>query len=69
MKILGFARWIAAGGVIFTLGGCGGMLLPDQSEIGTSTFESYKAVQNAFAHIALRRTSMNDMSELGFDAD
>jgi len=69
MNRSGIARWIAAGGMVFALGGCGGMLLPDQSEVGTSTFESYKAVQNAFDHIALKRTSMTDMSTLGFDAD
>ena len=45
------------------------MLLPDQSEIGSSTFQSYKEVHDAFDRIALRRASMNDMSNLGFDAE
>ena len=69
MKRMGIARWVAACGVVLALGGCGGALLPEQSEIGTSTFQSYKAVQEAFNHISLRRTSMNEMSGLGFDAE
>jgi len=69
MKRLGMARWFAACGVVFALGGCGGMLLPNQSEIGASTFQSYKEVQDAFNHIALKQASMNDMSKLGFDAE
>ncbi len=69
MKRLEGVRWIAACGVVFALSGCGGMLLPDQSEIGTSTFQSYKSVQYAFDRIALRHTSVTDLSGLGFDAD
>lgn len=50
------------------LSGCGGLLLPSQSEIGSSNFSSYKEVRSAFDHIALRQTSMDEMSDLGFDA-
>lgn len=51
------------------LSGCGGILLPTQSEIGSSAFKSYSAVHTAFNQIALRRTSMQDMASMGFDAE
>ena len=59
---------MGACGVTLALGGCGGLLLPSQSEIGSSKFESYGQVHSAFDKIALRQTSIDDMSDLGFDA-
>lgn len=64
----GVARWVGACGLTLLLGGCGGILLPSQSENGSSNFDSYRAVRSAFDHIALRQTSMDEMSSLGFDA-
>lgn len=61
-------RFLGACGLTLALGGCGGVLLPSQSEIGTSKFESYDAVHGAFEKIALQQTSIGDMSGLGFDA-
>ncbi len=69
MTRVGTIRRVAASAIALALGGCGGMLLPGQSEIGSSAFQSYKAVENAFDRIALRRTSLRDLSALGFDAD
>ncbi|MEI9995683.1 MAG: hypothetical protein WDM91_13895 [Rhizomicrobium sp.] len=62
------ARWMGACGLCMALGGCGGLLLPSQSEIGDSSFESYKSVNDAFDRIALRQASVSDLAGLGFDA-
>jgi hypothetical protein len=62
------ARLAGATAVMLALGGCGGMLLPSQSEIGESKFESYDAVNKAFDQISLHRSSVGDLSSLGFDA-
>ena len=69
MRWTSVARWVGACGLTLALGGCGGLLLPSQSEIGSSKFVSYNAVRGAFDKISLRQTSINDMSDLGFDAD
>lgn len=55
-------------GIALSLSGCGGILLPSQSEIGQSSFGSYDEVRSAFDQIALKQTSLSDMSGLGFDA-
>jgi hypothetical protein len=68
MRWAGVARFLSACGVTLALGGCGGLLLPSQSEIGSSKFDSYSEVHSAFDKIALQRTSIDDMSGLGFDA-
>jgi len=44
------------------------LLLPSQSEMGDSKFESYAAVDKAFERISLRQSSVSDLSGLGFDA-
>jgi hypothetical protein len=62
------ARLLGACSVVIALAGCGGILLPSQSEIGDSKFESYAAVNKAFAQIALHRSSVGDLSALGFDS-
>ena len=62
------ARLLGACGLIVTLGGCGGSLLPSQSEVGTTSFDSYGAVRTAFDQIALKQSSVSDLSGLGFDA-
>jgi hypothetical protein len=61
------ARWLGACGLVLALSGCGGMLLPSQSEIGQSKFVSYESVRSAFNDIRLNTTSMRDMAGLGFD--
>ena len=43
-------------------------MLPAQTEIGSSTFQSYKDVRIAFNQIALSHTSMPELASLGFDA-
>jgi hypothetical protein len=68
MRFVVAARFVSACGLVVALGGCDGVLLPSQSEAGTSTFETYGAVRSAFDHIALRQSSVGDLSELGFDA-
>jgi len=68
MRWTGWARLVGAGALIVTLGGCGGLLLPSQSEMGDSKFESYAAVDKAFERISLRQSSVSDLSGLGFDA-
>ncbi|HEY0302225.1 MAG TPA: hypothetical protein VGC36_12850 [Rhizomicrobium sp.] len=45
------------------------MLLPSQSETGSSKFNSFGAVHSAFERISLQQTSVDDMCDLGFDAD
>lgn len=67
MKRMTITHWFSARGALFLLSGCGGMLLPEQSEIHTSHFESYQAVRDAFDKIQPMRTSLDEMSALGFD--
>ena len=69
MRSKSVARRFGACALALTLSGCGGILLPSQSETGESRFESYSAVQTAFDKIALRQTSLQDMANLGFDAE
>ena len=61
------ARAYAALALAMLLGGCGGILLPSQTEIDASRFESFKAVHVAFDDIQLGRTSVGEMAALGFD--
>ena len=72
MRFAGTARFVGAIGLAIGLSsglsGCGGSLLPNQSEAGTSKFETYGEVRGAFDHIALRQSSVGDLSDLGFDA-
>ncbi|HWD29279.1 MAG TPA: hypothetical protein VG387_19055 [Rhizomicrobium sp.] len=68
MRLALAARFVGACGVVVALGGCGGALLPSQSEVGSTSFESYGAVHAAFDHIALKQSSVGDLSDLGFDA-
>ena len=68
MQWTSVTRWVGACGLTILLGGCGGLLLPSQSEVGSTSFDSYRSVHNAFERIALRQTSMQEMSDLGFDA-
>ena len=67
MKQMTIAHWISACGISFLLCGCGGMLLPEQSEIHSSRFATYQAVRDAFDKIQPMRTSVDQMSALGFD--
>jgi len=67
MKRTTLGLWVSACGISLLLGGCGGMLLPTQSEINTSHFPSYQAVRDAFDKIQPMRTSLSEMSALGFD--
>ena len=68
MNWMAVTRFVGACGVVVALGGCGGLLLPSQSEIGTSQFDSYASVNKAFSQIALRQSSVSDLADLGFDA-
>ncbi len=68
MKRKTLTRCAGTWGVAFALGGCGGALLPSQDEIHTSRFESFQAVLVAFDQIKPMRTSLREMSRLGFDA-
>lgn len=56
--------------VLLTLVGCGslGGLLPYQTEVQNSGFESYTAVQDAYRNIQPGTTLSSDLSRLGFDA-
>ena len=67
MKRISIARLTGACGAAFALSGCGGVLLPAQHEIQTSSFQSYKAVRDAFDQIKPMKTSLNELSGLGFD--
>jgi hypothetical protein len=62
------ARFLSACGLVVVLSGCGGALLPSQTEAGTSSFDTYGAVRSAFEQIALKQSSVGDLSGLGFDA-
>jgi len=68
MRLAYWVRRVGACGMVIALTGCGGILLPSQSEIGETSFESYSAVRQAFDRIALRQSSVSDLSTLGFDA-
>ncbi|HXC56118.1 MAG TPA: hypothetical protein VNU97_12545 [Rhizomicrobium sp.] len=68
MRWVGVTRRIGACGLILLLAGCDGMLLPSQSEIGSSTFTSYSSVHAAFDKISLKQTALSDLSGLGFDS-
>ncbi len=68
MRWTSVLRFVSACGVALALAGCDGMLLPSQSEIGATKFQSYDAVRGAFDKIAVQQTSFNEMSDLGFDA-
>ncbi len=68
MRLAYWARMIGACGLVVALTGCGGILLPSQSEIGDSVFDSYGSVRVAFDKISLRQSSVSDLSTLGFDA-
>src|SRR5215475_8203159 len=61
------ARRLGLCGLILMLGGCGGMLLPSQSELDASAFSSYGDVQGAFEQITLEKTDTQDLAKLGFD--
>ena len=69
MRWASVTRFVGACGVTLALAGCGGLLLPSQSEIGSSKFATFGSVHSAFDKIALRQTSIGEMSDLGFDAD
>jgi hypothetical protein len=68
MRLALTARLLGACGLLVAFSGCGGILLPSQSEAGSTSFETYGAVRSAFDQIALRQSSVGDLSELGFDA-
>lgn len=68
MRLAVLARLVGACGLVVALSGCGGILLPSQSEIGDSIFDSYSSVRQAFDKIALKHSSVTDLSTLGFDA-
>ncbi len=68
MRLAFWARVVSACGLVVALAGCGGMLLPSQSEIGDTAFDSYGSVRHAFDKIALRQSSVSDLSTLGFDS-
>ncbi len=68
MRLTVVVRAFGACVMVLALTGCGGILLPSQSEIGDTTFDTYSQVHQAFDKIALNRSSVNDLSNLGFDA-
>lgn len=64
-----YVRVIASLLITLALVGCGGLgLLPYQSDVQNSTFQSYKAVQTAYREITPGATPASDLSQLGFDA-
>lgn len=67
MRRIAIAHWIGACAISALLGGCGGMLLPEQSEIHTSHFDTYQSVRDAFDKVQPMRTSLDEMAALGFD--
>ena len=69
MKRKSITRLFGALGVSIAMTGCGGALLPSQDEIHTSRFESYESVRDAFDQIKPMRTSLKEVSRLGFDAE
>lgn len=55
--------------ITLALVGCGGLgLLPYQTDIQTTRFESYQAVEAAYREIMPGETRASDLSQAGFDA-
>ncbi len=64
-----YVRVAASLMITLALVGCGGLgLLPYQSDVQNSTFQSYRAVQAAYRQITPGATPASDLSHLGFDA-
>jgi hypothetical protein len=67
MGWLAHARLAGACSIALVPGGCGGALLPRQSEIDSSSFQSYQALSEAFRQIKPMHTTLGDLATLGFD--
>jgi hypothetical protein len=63
------AKILASVGLMLSLVGCGGFgLLPHETKISSTNFESYSQVEAAYSNIETGSTRMSDLQKLGFDA-
>jgi hypothetical protein len=63
------SRVILSVGFMMTLVGCGGFgLLPHETKISTTQFESYSQVEAAYANVEPGTTRLSELQKLGFDA-
>jgi len=67
MGLQACARLAGVCSIVLFMGGCGGALLPKQSEVLSSRFESYQALNDAFRQIRPMHTTVEDLAALGFD--
>lgn len=64
-----FAKLALSMTVTLALVGCGGLgLLPYQTDIQTTNFQSYKAVETAYREITPGETPASDLVKIGFDS-
>ncbi|HEV2560997.1 MAG TPA: hypothetical protein VGT78_02545 [Rhizomicrobium sp.] len=64
-----YARLAASLVVTLALIGCGGLgLLPYQTDVATTNFESYKDVEAAYRQITPGETRASDLTQIGFDS-
>ena len=64
-----YARLAASLFITLALVGCGGLgLLPYQTDIQTTNFNSYKAVEAAYLQVSPGDTKASDLTQIGFDA-
>lgn len=64
-----YARVFASLAITLVLVGCGSLgLLPYESDVQNTNFESYAAVQAAYRSVNPGATRASDLSHLGFDA-
>jgi len=64
-----YARLALSLVVTLALVGCGGLgLLPYQTDVQTTHFESYQAVEVAYKEVTPGRTPASELSQIGFDS-
>jgi hypothetical protein len=64
-----YARLIVSMAVTLVLVGCGGLgLLPYQTDIETTHFQSYQAVEAAYKEITPGQTPASALGQIGFDS-
>ena len=64
-----YARLAASLIITLALVGCGGLgLLPYQTDVQTTNFETYKAVETAYLQVTPGDTRASDLTQIGFDA-
>ncbi len=62
------AKIVASVGFMLSLVGCGGLgLLPHETQIANTNFQTYDQVQAAYTGIVPGQTRLTDLQKLGFD--